>query len=128
MRREQLLKEIAEIDEEINKVVAATALPRLDARPFPLGTWIFAGMCFAWSEFGYKIPSAFHYYLQTETYARYMGIIIAIVAALSTISWLIRGSGQRGKNDDYFKTSRKARELQERRRDLQAELVAISGK
>lgn len=127
MRREDLLVEIARLDKEINRVLAATELPKIDTRPFPLGTWIFAGMCLAWTEFGYMIAGAELYHMQTATYTWYLAIVAAVAALLSTISWLVRGGGYRTKNDDYFNASRKARELQERRRDLQAELRAISG-
>ncbi len=127
MRRDNILREIANLDEEINRVIGATELPKLDARPFPLGTWIFAAMCFGWAEFGSMIPGAFHYHLQTGAYAWYLGLIMAGVAFLSTLSWLLRGRGDHNKSDAYYTASRKARVLQEQRQELQAELRAISG-
>lgn len=127
MRRELLLQEIANIDKELNRVVAASPLPAMNGRPFPLGAWVFAGMCLGWAEYGHRIPGAYLHYLQTARYAWYLGIAMAVVALFSTISWLVRSFGRSNKSENYFSASREARILQERRRDLQAELRAISG-
>ena len=126
MKRDELLKEIARLDEEINRMVASAKLPSLDARPFPFGTWTFAIMCFAWWQYGDRIPGAYIYYLNTYNYAYYLGLVIGLVAILSTISWFLRGRGYQTKNSAYLTASRSARALQERRRELQAELRAIS--
>lgn len=130
MRREQLLREIAEIDDRINQAVTSAELPTFEYKPFPLGTWILAIMLFAWSRFGSMIPEAYAYYDQTKTYAFYGAIVLGALALIRSVLWLLRGHGGRAyqkKSSAYMEASRDARELQEKRRELQAELRAISG-
>ena len=126
MRRQDLLREIARLDDEINSTVAAAELPRLDYRPFPKGTWLFALLMLGWAEFGGYIPGSFYYHLQTARYDWYLGLVIALVAVLSTISWFMRSRGYKDKSEAYTEASRRARGLQERRRELQMELRALS--
>jgi hypothetical protein len=127
MRREQLLDEIARVDEEINQTIASAQLPRIDVRPFPYSIWIITAAFFAWYFFGDRLPGAYAQYLATADYARILGWICAAVAALATVNWMLRGRGYHSKNEAYLNASRRARELQERRRELQSELRAITG-
>jgi type VI protein secretion system component VasK len=126
MRREQLQREIARLDEEINQVISSTEIPRLDMRPFPTGTWIFAILCFAWSLFGGLIPGAGVYHMETAGWAWIAGIVFVILAVISTISWFLRRRGYKERSGEYLQASRQARELQEKRRDLQAELRSLN--
>ncbi len=126
MTREEILKEIARLDEEINRTVAAVELPKLEHRPFPLGMWFLTAGCFAWYRYGGQIPQAYIMHYETAMYAYYLGIIFGVIAVLATISWIVRGRGYSSKSEAYTAAGRSARELQERRRDLQAELRAIS--
>ena len=126
MKREELQREIARLDDEINRVISSVELPKLDVRPFPTGTWLFAFLCLAWWLYGYKIPGAYDYHLQTSVWAFRLGALMAMVALLSTISWVLRGRGYQNRSDAYTNASRKARELQERRKDLQAELRSLT--
>ena len=125
MRREDLLREIARIDDEINAVVGAAELPRLNAVPFPTGTWVLAILCLAWWQFGGHIPGVFIFHLETARWAFYVGLLLAVFGFLSTIRWMFSGRSYQEKSSAYTDASRKARELQERRRDLQAELRAL---
>jgi len=127
MRREELLREIARLDEEINRTIGSAELPRIDVRPFPYSIWLFTIGCFAWALFGDRIPGAYVYYLESVRYAWYLGIICAGVGFIAVVNWLFRGRGYQAKSEAYVSASRKARELQERRRELQTELRAISG-
>lgn len=126
MNREQILEEIARLDEEINRVLASAQLPKLEHRPFPLGLWALTGLSFAWWKYGDYLPGAYIYHFETAQYGFYLGIVFAVIAVLSSISWLIRGRGYGGKSEAYRSASRNARELQERRRELQAELKSLS--
>jgi MFS superfamily sulfate permease-like transporter len=126
MNREQLLQEIARLDEEINRVVGSTRLPALEYRPFPIGTWITAAMFFAWWKFGDRLPGAYVYHYQSQNYAFYLGLIFIVIAIFSSISWFIRSRKYGKTSEEYTAASRDARELQERRRELQAELRALS--
>ena len=126
MRREELLAEIARLDEEINRTIASAELPRIDVRPFPYAIWLFTALCFAWVYLGNRVLSDYALYLDTVSYAWNIGIICGIVAVLATINWIFRGRGYQAKSDAYTIASRRARELQERRRELQTELKSIS--
>ncbi len=126
MNRESLQRRIAQLDEEINQVITATEIPKLDVRPFPTGTWLVAILCFAWSQFGSLIPGARQYHLETAKWAWIAGIVLGVIAILSTISWFFRRRGYKGRSDNYMAASRKARELQEKRRELQAELRSLT--
>lgn len=126
MKRDDILAEIARIDEEVNRTVSSVELPWLDVRPFPYGIWIFAALCYAWTHFGYRIPGAYAIHMETAPYSRYLGIICAVVGLLATINWLFRGRGYRAETDAYVQATRRARDLQERRRELQSELKVIS--
>lgn len=126
MNRESLQREIARLDQEINAVISSTEIPRLDVRPFPTGTWLLAILCFAWSLFGQLVPGAARWHYKTANWAWIAGIVLGVVAILATISWLLRKRGQRGHSDDYMQLSRRTRELQEQRRELQAELRALN--
>lgn len=126
MRRDELLAEIARLDEEINRTVSTVELPRIDVRPFPWAIWVFTALCFAWFFFGDRIPGAYSHYLASVNYAWNIGLVCGIVAVLATINWMFRGRGYQAKSDAYVTASRHARELQERRRELQSELKSIS--
>jgi len=126
MRREDLLREIAEIDDQINSVIGAVELPKLNAVPFPTGTWVLAILCFAWWQFGGYIPGAFIFHLETARWAFYLGLVLSVFGFISTVRWMFSGRSYEAQSSAYTDASRKARELQERRRDLQAELRAIS--
>ena len=126
MRRVELQKKIAQLDEEINSVLASTELPKLDVRPFPIGTWLFGFLCLAWVEFGSRIPAMYSYHLETAVWEWRLGLVIQAVAFLSTLSWFFRGRGYEYKSAAYTEASRKVRDLQERRRDLQSELRGLT--
>ena len=125
MRREDIQREIARLDDEINRVVGSAELPKLQARPFPSGTWMLAILCLAWWQFGGYIPGTFRFHLETARWAFYIGLALAAMAFISTVFWMFSGQGYETKSQAYTDASRKARELQERRRDLQSELRAL---
>lgn len=126
MRRDDLMAEIARLDAEINRTVTSVELPRLEYRPFPWGLWIFCGMCFAWYYYGDRVPGAYPYYVITAHYAWYIGLIFILIALYATLRWVFRGRGYHERSEAYGAASRRARDLQEQRRELQAELRAIS--
>ena len=125
MRREDLQREIARLDEEINQVIGATELPSLDIRPFPRGTWFFAAVCFAYAYLGYMIPGGREVHQDIQQYARWLGAGMTVIAVLSTILWFFKGRGYQNRSSSYMQASRRARELQEKRQELQAELRAL---
>ncbi len=127
MRKEQLLQEIASLDEQITRLTAAAALPQYDSRQFPLGKWVLTALIFGWAEFGYRIPDAYIFHVKTARYAWYLTIFMVAVTLVSTFLWMMRGFNRHKNCDEYYTASRQARELQLRRKELQAELLVISG-
>lgn len=126
MKRDELLAEIARLDEEINRIVTSVELPHIDHRPFPMGLWLFCGICFAWYYFGDRLPGIYSYYVMSAHYAWYAGIIFILIAIYATLRWALGGRSYHRQSQEYTQASLQARELQERRRELQAELRAIS--
>lgn len=129
MRRDEILAEIARLDEQINRTVSRVELPRVDAYPFPVGIWVFTLACFAWYLYADDIPATAMYHLQTAVYAKYLGWICGGFALLATMNWAYRALSSRrdrSKSEAYMAASRQARELQERRRELQAELRSLT--
>lgn len=127
MRREDLQREIAQLDEEITRIIGSVELPQLKARTFPASTWLFAALCFAYVYFGFLIPGSYQVHMETHRYARWLGWAALLLALVSTLRWLFRGRGYQAKSAAYTNASRRARELQEKRQELQAELRAMEG-
>lgn len=124
--REQLLKEIADLDAQINRLVASMKLPRIEYHPFPKSMWILALLCFGWTMFGADIPlpNAAEMHQQYSTWSWNLGLVCLVWALISTVSWIFkRGRGRRQeKSENYMENSRMVQGLQEQRRELQARL------
>ena len=125
MRREDLQREIARLDEEINQVIGSAELPSLDIRPFPRGTWFFGVVCLAYAYFGYMIPGGREVHQDIQQYARWLGMGMIVLAVISTIFWLFKGRGYQQRSDSYMQASRRARDLKEKRQEIQAELRSL---
>lgn len=120
MTRDQIQREIADLDRQLNQVLGSTQLPSLEARPFPTWTWIAAFLAAAWWMFGSDVPVIQNYHRDYGQYGLYAALILGLFALLSTLSWMFRRRG--GVSEDYKAATAKSRELQERRRELQVRL------
>lgn len=120
MDRAEIQREIAEIDQELNRTLGSTALPSLDVKPFPVWTWVLALVAAAWWMIGSDVPVISEYHGQYGEWGMYAAIVLGLLGLLSTLSWLFRRRG--GVSTEYRQATEKARVLQERRRELQVRL------
>lgn len=120
MTREQIMREIAELDKEINRVLASAQLPSLKVKPFPWGTWFLTLLAFAWYVAGDLVPYANAYHAKYGYIGLYVGIIFGILAIISTLSWMFQR--RRPLSKEYEAATEKSKVLQERRRELQKRL------
>jgi len=123
MTREQCLAEIAELDKEINAALANAPLPKLESRPFPIGSWILAVLTFVWWMFGSEIPYLQNFHFRIMDYVFYGALIMTALAVISTLSYLLRRRG--GTNVAFRQATEKVKVLQDRRRELQVRLKEL---
>jgi hypothetical protein len=123
MTREDIQRRIADLDTEINRILGNARLPSLEIRPFPKGTWILFGLCLVYYFFGADIPYVDAYHNQYARYAFYASGILAILALWGTLTWLFRRGG--GFSKEYGEATAKVKDLQNERRELQAELKEL---
>ncbi len=117
MRREEMLQEIASLDDQINTHLAGAKIPTLDKRPFPLGTWIVALIFFALTYYGHLIPEVGAQIHEYGKWFWYAGILMAVVALLSTLSWIM-SKLKKDNTTEYREATAKVKVLQERRQEL----------
>lgn len=125
MNRQQLMAEIAALDQKINAAAAAARAPRLNTSysKFPLASFISAAFFIAVGLFGppYAPPAvpgiAF-------TAAIGLGVLIALFAVYRTLRWLMSKRKPSSVNE-YRNQTDEVRELQERRKQLQAQLDSM---
>ncbi len=118
---EELQRQIAEIDKQINKILVEKRLPPLKPpKPFPLGTWILALLVFGYYLFGDMIPYVGQYYADYGKYAMYVAGVVAILAVLRTVLWLFSRNPKTP--PEYLEASQQVKELQDQRRLLEKEL------
>jgi len=125
MKREQLQREIAALDERINTLISHNPLPDLKYKPFPSGWWILTVALFAWSLWGGLIPGLEIAQLKTANWAWIGGCISCIIAVITTFIWIIRKRHQRKSRSIFGNSGEQVRSLQDRRRELQAQLRAM---
>jgi hypothetical protein len=118
---EDLQRQIAEIDKQINKILVEKRLPPLKPpKPFPLGSWILAILLAAYYLFGDMIPVVGGYHALYSQYSMYAAMVVAAYALLRSVLWLF------GKNPktppEYLEASQQVKELQNQRRLLEKEL------
>jgi hypothetical protein len=120
MTREEILRQIAVLDKQINEISAANRAPRLASarRGFPTGTYITGALFVAYNLFGGVVLPAIH--RGYGHYALYLGLFLLLVAILQTFKWIFgRGAGNVGK---YMEAMDKTKDLMEQRAALQAKL------
>jgi hypothetical protein len=120
MTRDEIQREISDIDRELNRVLGSAKLPSLEARPFPAWTWILAFVAAAWWMFGSQLPVIQNYHRDYGEWGLYASLFFGLFALLSTLSWMFRRRG--GVTEEYRAATEKSRDLQERRRELQVRL------
>lgn len=120
MEREEIHREIADIDRELTRVLGSAELPRLNSRAFPTGTYILTLLALAWWMFGGEAPYVSQYYGRFGEWGLYAAGVLALLALCGTVSWILRPRG--GMPAEYRTATEKSRDLQERRRELQARL------
>lgn len=118
MDREQIMQEIARLDQQIRDISARGRAGRLTVQPFPIGAWIGAMVCLAYWLFGGMIEQEFH------AWAQYIGLVLGILLLLSAVLQSIKWIGSRGggKTRDFEKNMQEAQILQAKRDELQAQL------
>jgi len=118
---EELQKQIADLDREINRILAEKRLPPLKPpRPFPLSSWVLAIVLVAYYLFGDLLPYVGTYHGKFGLYAFYAGLVMALLALLLTVRWLFSRAPRTP--PEYIEASRKAQELQNQRRLLEKQL------
>lgn len=117
MRRDEMLQEIASLDDQINTHLAGAKIPTLDKKPFPLGTWIVAAIFFALSYYGHLIPEVGEQIHQYGKWMLYAGILMAVLAVLSTLAWIM-SKLKKDNTTEYREATAKVKVLQERRQQL----------
>ena len=120
MTREDIQRRIADLDNEINRILGNARLPSLEVRPFPKGTWILSALCLGYYFFGGDLPYVDAYHSEYAKYAFGASGILAVLALWSSLTWLFRRRG--GFSKEYGEATAKVRDLQNERRELQAEL------
>jgi hypothetical protein len=124
---DEIQREIADLDKQINDTYAETRLPSLrPARKFPSGSWGLAVICLGWHFFADLVPPVQSFHDLSKPYVLYAGLVLAAIAVLQTVFWFFGGTPKASKA--YTEATRKANELQERRRMLQQELKALKQK
>lgn len=121
MSREDIRQQIAALTAEINIEVARTPLPSGSTlRIFPTMWWIGAAICYSFWQFGDDIPPIATYNQQYGEIIMYIGVAMAVWAALRTLLWII--GGRRRSSAQYLRETQHIRDLQERRRQLEMRL------
>jgi hypothetical protein len=123
MTREDILRRIAELDNEINHILGNTQLPSLESRSFPMGTWIFAALLAGYYLFGADIPMIDRFHQPYGRYFFYASGLFAVLALWGSLSWLFRKRG--GVSKEYGEASVRVKGLQDQRRELQAQLKEL---
>jgi len=121
---EDLQRQIAEIDKQINKILVEKRLPPLKPpKPFPLGSWILAILLAAYYLFGDMIPVVGEYHALYSQYSMYAAMVVAAYALLRSVLWLF---GRNPKTPpEYLEASQQVKELQNQRRLLEKELREV---
>ena len=122
-KREEIQKQIEELDWEINTKLGKCELPELNTGKwvFPKSNWVTAMIIGAWSLFGDSLSYSLHE--KTSKYSMYAAAILAIVAGIRTIVWMIQRSP--GPTKGYRKTTDDVKYLQDRRQELQQQLKEL---
>ena len=118
--REEIQRRIADLDRQISEELATVRLPASsEARGgFPLLGWLIAGTAFAWWRFGFLAPDLLGLWNTTARYTFYAGFVLAFIALVRTVFWLVRGRN----TNAYTDMSRTVQQLREERHTLQQEL------
>lgn len=118
---EEIQKQIAELDKQINQILVEKRLPPLKPpKPFPLGSWILAAVVGAYYLFGDLLPAVGGLHAAYQTYALYATLALGAYALLRTVLWLF--SGKPKTPPEYIEATRQVQELQNQRRLLEKEL------
>ena len=118
---EDIQRQIADIDKQINKILVENRLPPLKPpKPFPLGTWIVASFLAAYYLFGDLIPVVGEYRTTYAQYVLWATLAVAALAVLRTVLWLF--SRKPKTPPEYVEVTRQVQDLQNQRRLLEKEL------
>ncbi|MCX7626150.1 MAG: hypothetical protein N2Z21_08065 [Candidatus Sumerlaeaceae bacterium] len=118
---EEIQRQIAELDKQINKILTERRLPPLKPpKPFPLGTWILAALAGGYYLFGDLIPVVGQFYATYQRYALYATLALGAYALVRTALWLF--SRKPKTPPEYLEASQQVQELQNQRRLLEKEL------
>ena len=89
--RMQLQKKIMELDRQMGVKIeersGRVSRVRPDSASFPLGTWILSFLIMAWALLGNMLSASLHG--QTKTLAFIVAIVVALVAALNTVRFIL---------------------------------------
>ncbi len=122
MERNEILRQIAELERQVNAELAQTRLPgmRSSHKTFPSPMWGLTIFCFAWWGFGDMIPPAASIHAMTKPYAFYVACVLGVIAILQTVLWLF----SRGAKADagYMQHTQHVRELQQQLAQLRQQL------
>jgi hypothetical protein len=122
MERNEILRQIAELERQVNAELAQTRLPgmRSSHKAFPSPMWGLTAFCFGWGAFGGQIPPAERIHAMSMPYAYYVGVVLGGIAVLQTVLWLF----SRGSTADasYIQHTHHVRELQQQLAALRQQL------
>lgn len=120
MVREQLVRQIAAIDEEINKEAAAHRVPSLNLkhRTFPFATWISAIFFLAFWLFGSHIAAA--YFEWAPLIFLVLGALFTLSGIWRTMMWVVKRNQK--VDAGYAEGSARIRALRAEREELQQRL------
>lgn len=123
--RQEIMRRISDLDQQINAELAQQRAPTLDQmhRRFPIMDWIAAAACFAWAQFGQMVPGVENFHAISEKWVFWIAILLAALAAFRTVLWLVKRP--RGRVEGYAQMTERVRKLQDERRDLQLQLEQV---
>ncbi len=117
MRRDEMMQEIASLDDQINTQLAGAKLPSLDKPSFPLGTWLIAAVFYGLSLYGALLPEVGPQMKEYSVYFFWGAVIIAVFALLGTFSWMIK-MFRTENTESYRAATAQVKVLQDRRQEL----------
>lgn len=123
--REALMKQLSQLDAEINSISASMPKPTgLQPIPFPLIGWIIGLICVGvWygvvqGLIPFALPQAVNEY---KVVILVVGGVFLLLAAFNSFRWLTT-RGQTGQNKQYNEASSRVTALQSKREDLRQQL------
>lgn len=118
--REDLLRQIAELDRRITEELASVRLPDHDssARGFPWLNWLLAAGMFAWWQYGDRLPEMEEFHIRFSAYGFYLGVVLGIIAIGRTVLWV--ATAHRG--NAYTQVTENVQQLREQRHQLQTKV------